>query len=260
MFDEKHTNHIYRSLVQNYKMWITMFISSVVICYNKSSIILGSIQYILCTIYAYLAHRLAHEPIGFFINRAHIYHHEHTDWVSHAIQVCVELAASFSPVVLLYYIMDLPNTIFPFDPYIFLLFFIFYTSVHNINYGLLKVNKTHAKHHEDYRVNYGPDICDIIFKTKYPENGVENTDHYIPNLIISTIITYYFRNFYESTKYKKEIKNIAMTIYSFVSIIVGIFTTKKTIMDIEKKSKLEIDNFNDKVNTILQGLNLHNSL
>jgi hypothetical protein len=146
--------------------------------------------------------------------------------------------------------MDLPFSIFPFEPYIFLLFFIFYTSVHNINYGYFRVNKTHSKHHENYEVNYGPDICDIIFKTKYPANGIENTDHYIPNIIVATVVTYFFRYFYEKTKYKKEIKNIAFTIYSIVSIVVGVFTTKKTIMDIEKHSVAEIKNFQSQIKSI----------
>ena len=35
--------------------------------------------------------------------------------------------------------------------------------------------------------NNGPDLCDIMFGTKHPDDAIENTDHYIPNVIIMTI-------------------------------------------------------------------------
>ena len=35
----------------------------------------------------------------------------------------------------------------------------------------------------------GPDICDILFNTKYDaENSIENTDHYINNIILFTLV------------------------------------------------------------------------
>jgi hypothetical protein len=49
----------------------------------------------------------------------------------------------------------------------------------------------------DIYTNIGPDICDVAFNTKNPKNTeVENTNHYIPNIIIVTMIVllikYYF--------------------------------------------------------------------
>ena len=36
-------------------------------------------------------------------------------------------------------------------------------------------------------MNFGPDICDILFGTKHSsEDCVENTKHYIPNILIIT--------------------------------------------------------------------------
>mgnify|MGYP001196655951 CR=1 FL=1 len=242
MSDYSHMNHIIKSITSNYKSWFTLVISCIIMSY-KTSIFYGWIQYILCILWAYIAHRMAHEPIGFFLNRAHIYHHEHTDWISHAIQVCVELCASFGPVILLYYFIDLEKNHYLVDPYIFLLFFIFYTSTHNINYGLLKVNDVHYKHHLDYSVNYGPDICDILFKTKYPHDGVENTDHYIPNILAATLFSYLFKIYYTNSNNKKLLKDIFASIYIGFSGIVGYFTTKKTFMDITKLSTDEIELF-----------------
>ena len=127
MLDLSYFQHISNSIVENYKSWIILFISCTIICYNRTSILLGNAQYLFCILFSYLAHRLSHEPIGFFLNRAHIYHHEHTDWTSHAIQVCVEIAASFGPLIFLYYFLDLKHNVFLFDPYVFMLFSIFYT-------------------------------------------------------------------------------------------------------------------------------------
>lgn len=188
------------------------------------------------------------------LNRAHIYHHEHTDWTSHAIQVCVELAASFSPMVILYYFMDLKDNVFLFDPYVFMLFSIFYTSVHNVNYGMFHVNQTHYKHHLDYAVNYGPDICDIVFNTKYPENDVENTDHYIPNILVATVLTYLFRHFYERTEHKGIVKEGLVKLYYGVCLVVGVFTTKKTIMDIQKNTVSEVKQFQHDVGKLMMKL------
>ncbi len=251
--NEKYFLRILNSFKLNYKTWIALLLSCIVMFW-KSSIFIAWIEYLLCIMYAYLAHRLAHEPIGFFVNRAHIYHHEHTDWTSHAIQVCVELAASYSPIVLLYYILDLPNKIFPFDPYIFMLFSIFYTSTHNINYGMLHVNDVHYKHHLDYSVNYGPDICDIIFNTKYPVDEIENTDHYIPNIVIATVATYLFRTYYEKSSNKQEIKDILFKLYLVICFIVSIFTAKKTLMDIQNIIDTEREEFNNNIEYIFKKL------
>ena len=70
-----------------------------------------------------------------------------------------------------------------------MLFVLFYTSVHNINYGYFRINNVHSLHHKTYFTNLGPDICDIMFGTKNNLNEtVENTNHYIPNIIIITLI------------------------------------------------------------------------
>lgn len=256
--DSKYLHHIQTSLITNYKSWSVLFLSCIITSYQSStSIFFGWIQFLVCILFVYGAHRIAHEPIGFFLNRAHIYHHEHADWMSHAIQVCVEIAAGFSPVFLLYYLIDLPYTIPLVDPYIFLLFSVFYTSVHNVNYGQLHVNKVHAKHHADYSVNYGPDICDIIFKTKFPPNEVENTDHYIPNILVATIVTTVFRYFYEKSNktQKTTVKKILTYLYICVCSVVMYFTVKKTALDLLKLEEKELHIFQQRIDMILFKLN-----
>ena len=64
---------------------------------------------------------------------------------------------------------------------------ILYTTVHNINYNIVP-SSVHIKHHLDKNTNYGIDIWDIIFQTKYNNDptDIENINHYTINLFICT--------------------------------------------------------------------------
>jgi hypothetical protein len=70
-----------------------------------------------------------------------------------------------------------------------------YSTAHNINYEVLMKSKTHGIHHNRLYVNYGIDIYDIIFNTKYDYNDIENYNHYSINLIIVTAIMYGIINY-----------------------------------------------------------------
>ena len=70
----------------------------------------------------------------------------------------------------------------------------FYATVHNINYFYTKP-KTHIQHHIDDHKNYGIDIFDIIFGTKYDINEIENMNHMGLNLIISALIIVYLQKY-----------------------------------------------------------------
>ena len=66
-----------------------------------------------------------------------------------------------------------------------------YATFHNINY-VLHSPETHVNHHIDPTTNFGIDVWDIIFNTKYPGEEPENYNHYGINLILLTIIMCYF--------------------------------------------------------------------
>ena len=66
-----------------------------------------------------------------------------------------------------------------------------YATFHNINY-VLHTPETHVNHHIDPTTNFGIDVLDIIFNTKYPGEEPENYNHYGINLILLTIIMCYF--------------------------------------------------------------------
>ena len=65
-----------------------------------------------------------------------------------------------------------------------------YATFHNINYLYVKPD-THINHHIDPTTNFGIDIWDIIFNTKYENEEPEDYNHYSINLILLTIILYY---------------------------------------------------------------------
>jgi hypothetical protein len=114
----------------------------------------------------------------------HHYHHENNNWFAYLSQILLEI--NFAVIFVILY--KLFNTCI-LDEWVILYFVLFYSSIHNINYSIFHVNKIHSLHHKKIMTNIGPDICDIIFNTKNKKNKkVENTNHYIPNIMIITCI------------------------------------------------------------------------
>jgi len=74
--------------------------------------------------------------------------------------------------------------------YVITLWGLMYATIHNINYAI-RPPATHMCHHIDKTTNYGIDIWDIIFNTKYSGNysvdKIENINHYAINTAIITV-------------------------------------------------------------------------
>jgi hypothetical protein len=75
---------------------------------------------------------------------------------------------------------------------IVLLWSLYYATTHNINYSLLKPT-THRDHHLNHTTNYGLDVTDILFNTKYNWEDIENYNHSIINLIAITSLILYLK-------------------------------------------------------------------
>lgn len=73
------------------------------------------------------------------------------------------------------------------DMRVILLWALMYATAHNINYMFIKPT-VHRDHHLHEDTNYGLDIADIIFDTKYNLNDIEDHNHISINLIIITLI------------------------------------------------------------------------
>ena len=164
---------------KNILSWLLIGLTVSIISYPN--ILLGITTFFFFMFIAYFYHVVTHVHKNIF-SIVHHYHHENDNLFSHFIQVVLELSIPY-PFVMFSYLSDIPI----FNPWIILYFMLFYCSVHNINYSIFKVNSVHRLHHKEVNVNFGPDICDILFGTKHSsEDCVENTKHYIPNILIIT--------------------------------------------------------------------------
>jgi hypothetical protein len=164
---------------------IVSIISFICICLiSRNNIIKGlTTFYFFFVIFAYFIHYFTHNHKS-ITTILHHYHHFTDNWFSHFIQISAELTIIiyFFPI---YYFTDTKY----FDIWVVIYYLLLYSSIHNINYGYLRVNNFHELHHKNPLTNHGPDFCDIFFGTKnelFPDT--EDVSHYIPNLIIGAVI------------------------------------------------------------------------
>lgn len=80
------------------------------------------------------------------------------------------------------------------DLRVMMLWALMYATTHNINYVLLKPS-VHRDHHVDNSTNFGIDIADILFDTKYNLDDIETHNHVSINLIIITLVIIYYCKF-----------------------------------------------------------------
>jgi hypothetical protein len=73
------------------------------------------------------------------------------------------------------------------DYKVVLLWCFMYATIHNINYNIIHPS-VHRDHHINCHTNYGIDVMDILFNTKYDNNDIENFNHVSINLLILTSI------------------------------------------------------------------------
>ena len=208
---------IWNSIKINYKSWL--FFVFAIYCLSYQGFLIGIINFIIYFLMSYLGHYLSHYFTKFnklsYLSTIHDYHHKYNDWFGFYTEILYEFILatyiSFIKVLSFFYINSIGlNYIFTNYISIPLNIFIsfFYTSVHYINYSYFHCNNIHEIHHKNEFLNMGPDICDILFNTKSDknytdrfltkkeyDNNIENTDHYIPNIIISLIIIFLFNKF-----------------------------------------------------------------
>jgi len=201
---------------ENYLSLFLIYIVIFILSYDN--FFLGIITFYFILYLSYNDHKSAHKIRNIF-SIIHCYHHENNNFFSHFIQILLEisLVGIFTP---LYYIF---GTIF-FNPWVLLFFILFYSSVHNINYSYLHINNVHKLHHEFYNTNIGPDILDIIFETKHPsEDTVENTNHYIPNIIITFLFVIFLKYLWNIDNNKKRML-LLLNYFLFISFSILIST------------------------------------
>ena len=175
------------SIILNYKSWF--FVGAALYLIDSKNIILSWLTFLAMLIISHIAHYLNHLDDSYPFNIAHLYHHSHSNWVSHWIQIILEFNSILLILIVKRIINYQYNIILPLSDAVVFFFYIFYTTVHNINYSIFHINHIHEEHHRLFVKNVGPDISDLLLGTKLnPETDLENTDHYIPNIIGSLII------------------------------------------------------------------------
>ena len=184
---------MFQSIRENWLSWTFFFIAVYLI--SKDNPWLGYVTFFLAIFAAYVGHVYLHQVDNLF-TCLHRYHHEHNNYFSHYSQVVLEINCA-SVCYLLYQVTgELWG-----DPWTLFFALFFYSTVHNINYGYFRVNDVHRLHHKDVYANIGPDIFDVMFGSKHPtEACVENTNHYIPNIIIGAAITLAAKYMYENNE------------------------------------------------------------
>uniref|UniRef100_A0A6C0EII0 Uncharacterized protein n=1 Tax=viral metagenome TaxID=1070528 RepID=A0A6C0EII0_9ZZZZ len=247
-----HISKIKEAFTKNYLTFIVMFASCVMLCYENIG--LGLMYYVFCTHLSYFIHILAHEDSSKTINVVHEYHHNYIDNYGHYLQILLELSTAILPIFVIYMFtgrLYIKNT---FEPYVIFMFSLFYSSIHNINYSVLHVNKIHENHHKDWTINYGPDICDVLYGTKENYEELENTSHYIPNLLICTMIAKFLQYKIPKIEY-----NLQQNLYSIVKMLyllsyVGLIIFNQTLLMNDEKKHLDI--FNNEVANLLNKIKL----
>jgi hypothetical protein len=197
---------------------------------SKPNLIEGYFTFGVMLLFSYYIHKETH-AVRNFLTIAHHYHHEHNNFISNFVQILLEFQAGCGLNMLFHYLF---NGRF-FNTWAMMLSYLFYTSVHNINYSIYHVNHIHELHHKYQDTNMGPDICDIIGGTKnenMPSNEyIENTDHYILNIIVGAIIVLIIQNLYSNDSYKEIMHSIANYSLSAAAILILIITTYIYIHD-----------------------------
>jgi hypothetical protein len=121
------------------------------------------------------------------------------------------------------------------NSYLVIFFYLIYTTVHNINYTIFHVNNVHEYHHKDQKKNIGPDICDLIFNTKHDcVNNIENTQHYIPNIILSLLAVLVLKYLNNIINDNILISNMLILIYFILYVLLGLGTYIIVFYDIDK--------------------------
>ena len=187
----KRIKYFKYSIIINIKTWFFYFISIYILV--PKNITNGILTFIIFYFIVYYFHYISHHYEN-ILTIMHQYHHNNNNLFSNILEILLELLLCIQ-VLLINYLL---NGVFNYWIIIFIYFF--YTLVHNINYSLLKVNDTHKNHHKNKYTNFGPDIFDILCNTKYKLNfkSIENTDHYIPIIIISLLIVLILKYYYNS--------------------------------------------------------------
>jgi len=216
---------IKKSLFMNIKSWFLLLASIFIISYND--LLNGLLTFFFMLFASHLFHYSCH--LALYTNSVHIYHHKHHNYLSHISQMILE----FCSILFFFFSKHIYSWLF-LNEWVIIFYYLFYTTVHNINYSIFHVNNVHENHHKLLTLNLGPDICDILFQTKFDlEESLENTDHYTWNIFFSLIFIFISKIIWtNATCFEKNIiTNVFVFIYTLMATILAILTIYFNFID-----------------------------
>jgi len=207
-------NAIYKSIKQNYIFYVVMLLclfSFSKCTYNPSNFFITIFSLIFITLHSYCIHVAAHyldthlsdtyktydnnftrntylnwlakKTIDF--SEFHVTTHHNSAINKTYKNIILELINNIVTngviIIILKYFLAL------IDNRVILLWALSWASAHNINYNISS-EFTHQQHHNSNDKNYGIDILDIFFDSKYDLETIETHNHAAINLIIVTTV------------------------------------------------------------------------
>jgi len=174
---------------------------------------------------------------------SHYSHHFNTSWQSYFISFLTEYLTLANNIIFKYFFIQFELfDLFFINEWMILFLFLLYTTVHNINYSILKVNNYHTKHHEMLNSNLGPDFFDLLFNTKNIETlNNELIDHFVPNIIGCFLLIIILKSLYKQNKKIFDYCFIlSFCLFTIILLISSIFILKSQILN---KINTELDDF-----------------
>ena len=207
---------VIQSIQLNYIFYMTLlFCVCAIAYYNETSYFWAIITIVFISVAGYCSHYISHRINAMelftkfndehsIIENEHVkmgiemfckltdFHditHHNTDinkqWGNLAMEFVLNFYVQAGAFLLLFYAIRQMNL------YVITLWGLMYATIHNINYVLYPSN-THILHHIDKKTNYGIDIWDILFHTKYDGDSstpqLENINHYAINTALVTLL------------------------------------------------------------------------
>ena len=221
---------ILQSFKLNYQFYLMLLICvSSIAYYSNTSIIWALITIVLISVAGYASHYVSHrinalelfqklDNSNYITKNEYVktglmtfckmldFHdqtHHDTDinkkWENIAIEFAMNFYVQAGAFIIIIYIARQLNM------YVITLWGLMYATIHNINYDIAP-SATHILHHKDKETNYGIDIWDVVFKTKYGGDDsvstLEDINHYAINTALITAIILLLMNVKVSVNFK----------------------------------------------------------
>jgi hypothetical protein len=203
---------IFQSIYLNYPFYLSLLACVLLIAhYSKSSFFWAIVTIVFISAAGYFSHYVSHHInagelfekyehnlpeipylrtfIRYFCKLIDFHdeiHHDtsiNKEFPNVATEVALNFYVQAGAFLIVFYIIQQMNL------YVIALWGFMYATIHNINYVLFPSN-THILHHVNKTSNYGIDIWDILFNTKFDGDmsidKLENINHYAINTVILT--------------------------------------------------------------------------